>query len=567
MSNYNDYNIDDFLKNFDRNLDDEVKSRENQKNSISSSSNKRENFSVHIDRSKEFIDDEEGYIPAYNGEIYFANHTPLRQKNETVEEKKTEPVKKSHKRIKSSPKKAEINSDVTPSNVQETQTEDKITPAMVLNAAKIRLKHKLNSSKNVKLPLKAADSPRPTPSEETKEESENAVKTAENVKSASINRKGSAVAKVKGRATSGIKALKKKYRKKSLIAVAISFVLAIVISLVAISCVNDILAIGRDSEKIYTVTIPSGATTSSVIRILDKEGLIKNSLFCNIIAEVQQFKRDNYIPGIYYVTESMGLEGMLLHFKSTQTTGETVRLTFPEGYNVDQIIQKLEKYEVCTSALFKQTMKDVDFSTEYDFLASLKDKDQRYHYLEGYLYPDTYDFYVGENPASVIRKFLDNFNEKWTEEYQEKADKLNMSMDEVITLASIIQKEAYGAEQMPDVSSVIHNRLNYSALFPTLKCDCTLYYIKNYINKNVEDQSLQNALNNRYNTNDCIGLPIGAICNPGNDAISAALNPTDTKYYFFAHDNNNKIYLAENESEHNKNLIEINEVNKSAKKD
>ena len=75
------------------------------------------------------------------------------------------------------------------------------------------------------------------------------------------------------------------------------------------------------------------------------------------------------------------------------------------------------------------------------------------------------------------------------------------------------------------------------------------------------------ALNNRYNTNDCIGLPIGAICNPGDDAINAALNPNETKYYFFAHDNNNKIYLASNESDHNKNLIEINEVNKSAKKD
>lgn len=532
MGDYNDYNIDDFLKNFDKNLEDEVKNTGNQNSSKNpKNSQKKDYFDLHIDHSKDFVDDEEGYIPAYNGEIYFANHTPLKPK---VEDPKVE------KRYESIKERAKNRINPIPINVSSqdgnsSENDNKITPSMVAKAAKIRLQRKLGNNNNQKAAPSVTDD-----------------------STVQVSKTGKRIS---------LKALKKKYRKKSLIAVGLAVVLAIVISFVAISCINDVLAIGRDSETIYTITIPNGATTKSVIRILDKQGLIKNSLFCNIIAEMQHFRSDNYIPGIYYVTKSMGLEGMLLHFKSTQTTGDTVRLVFPEGYNVDQIMAKLEKYEVCSSLLFKQTMKDVDFSSEYDFLASIKDKEMRYHYLEGYLYPDTYDFYVGENPASVIRKFLDNFKEKWTDEYQEKAKSLNMSMDEIITLASIIQKEAYGADQMPDVSSVIHNRLDYSALFPTLKCDCTYYYVKNYIDENVTDKSLSNALNNRYNTNDCLGLPIGAICNPGGDAIDAALNPNETKYYFFAHDVNNKLYLAANESEHNKNLLEINEVNKNAEND
>jgi len=611
MNNPNDFNIDDFLKDFDRNLDKEVKNVGNQNKSDNShsASSRKGNFSVNIDRNKKFVDDEEGYIPAYNGEIYFANHTPLKKNDdESVKAEKKESIKdKARKKINPIP----INVATDKSENADIRTEEKITPSMVVKAAGIRLKRKLGKDKPQQI-----KQPRPTiskvdpiwiqnrsdsnvlSSDDTGLDSSptvafKPVKPIEPVKSGtpvvkkskpekkpvikkeeikpleedempqdiSMSKKN----KKNKKQLTPIKALKKKYRKRKLLAVVLSIAFAVCISLLAISCINDVLAINRDSETIYTVTIPNNATTESVIDILKDKGLIKNAWFCNIIAEMQGFRNDNYIPGIYYITQSMGLEGMLVHFKSAQTTGETVRLVFPEGYNVDQIMEKLEKYEVCSSQLFKQTMKDVDFSSEYPFLQSIEDKDKRYHYLEGYLYPDTYDFYVGENPANVIRKFLDNFKEKWTDEMQARANELNMSMDEVLTLASIIQKEAYGADQMPDVSSVIHNRLNYSALYPTLKCDCTYYYVENYIKKYTTDRSLVSALNSRYNTNDCIGLPIGAICNPGGDAINAALNPTDTNYYFFAHDDNNKIYLAENESGHNNNLLTINEVNKSAK--
>ena len=318
---------------------------------------------------------------------------------------------------------------------------------------------------------------------------------------------------------------------------------------------NDILAIGRDSETVVTVNIPAQTDTKGAIEILRDNKLIKHKYFCRICAKVLEYRDDNYLTGIYYLTESMGLENMLSSFKKPTVTGETVTLTFPEGYTLNQIAEKLEKNEVCSQTAFFATVRDVDFSSEYSFIAQIDNKDKRYQVLEGYLYPDTYEFYIGENASSVIRKFLDNFKNKWTAEYQAQADKIGMSIDDVITLASIIEKEAYGADQMPLVSSVFHNRLNKSGIYPTLGSDATKEYVSEYISKSVTNSAELGSYQKNYDTYKCAGLPVGAICNPGNDAIKAALFPANTGYYYFLHDNDKKIYLAATDSEHNQNSL------------
>ena len=303
-----------------------------------------------------------------------------------------------------------------------------------------------------------------------------------------------------------------------------------------------------------------------MLKILQQNDLIEHRHFCSLFAKMMQFKDDNYLTGVYYVTASMGVEKMLTTFKQPTTTGETVTLTFPEGYTVDQIVQKLEKYEVCSAAALYQTMKDVDFSSEFSFVASMDNKESRYRLLEGYLYPDTYEFYIGESPSSVLRKFLNNFNKKWTDEYAAQAEKLGMSVDDVITLASIVQKEAYGAEQSPLVSSVLHNRLNKSGLYPSLQCDSTEEYINEYIKPNTQDAAQLSKFTNLYSSYKCAGLPVGSICNPGDDAIKAALYPEKTDYYFFAHDVNKKLYLARNDSERRSNNLAILNANSEAEK-
>lgn len=355
--------------------------------------------------------------------------------------------------------------------------------------------------------------------------------------------------------------------KKTWIILGVCVAVAIFLSIYTISCINDVLAINRDSETIVTVSIPADADTRTVLKILKDNNLIEHRFFCEAVASIMRFRDDNYLTGIYYVTASMGVEKMLSTFKVAPTTGETVTLTFPEGYTVDQIVAKLAEYEVCSADVMYQTMREVDFSSEYSFIQEMDDKEDRFRMLEGYLYPDTYEFYIGENPSSVIRKFLNNFQKKWTEEYAKQAEALNMTVDDVITLASIIQKEAYGEDQSPLVSSVLHNRLDNSGLYPSLQCDSTTEYINEYIAASVTDAAELSRYTDLYSSYRCAGLPVGAICNPGDDAINAALFPADTNYYFFAHDVNRKLYLARNDSERRQNNLTILTVNRQAEEE
>ena len=268
---------------------------------------------------------------------------------------------------------------------------------------------------------------------------------------------------------------------------------------------------------------------------------------------------DKYVSGSYTLNSDWGVEKMLSTMQGGTNTYETITLTFPEGYTIDQIAEKLEANKVCTASSFIKTMQSVDFSTEYAFLKNQSDKELRFRTLEGYIYPDTYEFYIGENASSVVRRFLDNFESKWTADYAKQAKELDMTVDEIVTLASIIQAEAANSGQMKDISSVLHNRLDKPGTFPRLECDSTEKYlietIKVTLTSSTTDTQKYIAYRDLYDTysTDCKGLPVGAICNPGGAAIAAALYPTDTDYNYFRHDAKGNVYYANTFSEHNQN--------------
>ena len=147
---------------------------------------------------------------------------------------------------------------------------------------------------------------------------------------------------------------------------------------------------------------------------------------------------------------------------------------------------------------------------------------------------------------------MQNTNAKLTEEYYERAKQLGYTIDEIITLASVIQKEAGDKNEMKKVSSVLHNRLD-STKYKSLQCDVTVNYINNYVTDSpyITDTSVDYAKN--YNTYKCEGLPVGAICNVGVDAIEAALYPADTDYFFLVTDSKMNYYYATTYEEHQKN--------------
>lgn len=228
---------------------------------------------------------------------------------------------------------------------------------------------------------------------------------------------------------------------------------------------------------------------------------------------------------------------------------ETVRLTFPEGTTAIQAAQKLEEGGVCTKDEFIAAVNDA--SRENKFVQSIKNPQERPFLLEGYIYPDTYDFYVGEGAEKALGRFLSNTESKLTDEMYKKAEELGMSMDEVITLASIIQQEASVPSVMAKVSSVLHNRLN-SPSYPRLQCDATIFYLKRSVKPYIGEEQAD-KYDEFYNTYDRKGLPSGPITNPGIEAINAALNPADTEYYFFVTDNDGNYYFAKTYREHLEN--------------
>ncbi len=433
-------------------------------------------------------------------------------------------------------KEAEENTEVRSSNRR------KASPAAILAAKAIR---KIEAKKNT--------------SESTEDDELYAHAPQKN--SAGILYKVNGKTRIDWNALSALIIKTFKTNKYQFIAFGCCFIASILLASVALSCINDVLAINRNGETVIEVTLPNDADTKTAVKVLDEAGLIKNSLFCNIFLSIMGESDEGYLPGVYYFTDDLGVEKMIDRFKTSSTRGAMISITIPEGYTIDQIFERLEKNNVCTSEALYKTIDSIDFSEEYSFIAKLDDKEKRYHTIEGYMFPATYEFEQGADPATVIRKFLNTFSNRWTEEYAARAAELGMTTDDIITLASVIEKEGANHEQFTLISSVLHNRLNRSGLYPTLDCDSTKDYVTNTVSQRITATSKLNAYILAYNTYECPGLPVGAICNPGTAAIEAALNPEASQYYFFAHDKNKKIYMASTLKEHNSNLRAINKIN------
>ncbi len=240
------------------------------------------------------------------------------------------------------------------------------------------------------------------------------------------------------------------------------------------------------------------------------------------------------------------------------TTGiPTATVTFPEGFTVVQIAERLEENSVCSASDFLNLVNNEDFilSLGYTFTEFIPEA-QRAFLLEGYIFPDTYEFYLNDSAENVIKKILRNTSAKLKGEYFVKAEELGYTLDEIITMASIIQEEAYTNESMHLISSVLHNRIN-SPDYGKLQCDVTIHYVNDYITDSpylTEDTEKYKEL---YNTYKCQGLPEGPICCPGVEAIEAAVYPEESNYYYFVTDKDWNYYFNENYDKHLEKCREI----------
>ena len=232
---------------------------------------------------------------------------------------------------------------------------------------------------------------------------------------------------------------------------------------------------------------------------------------------------------------------------TTTTARQTVRITIPEGMTVTQIFKKLEEQGVCSFDALMQTAESYDYS--YYPLIAARPGNTRAFRLEGYLYPDTYDFYKNEPPQDAIGRFLRAAEQRITAADRARAQAMGYSVDQILTVASIIEKEGSNPAQVSTVASVIYNRL--AAKIP-LQMDAGITYIESRVKPYISGD--KNRYNSLYNMYKCSGLPAGPIGNPGKTTIQAALHPAETNYLYFCHDVHANYYFAATYEEHQENL-------------
>lgn len=329
--------------------------------------------------------------------------------------------------------------------------------------------------------------------------------------------------------------------------------------------VNDMLAINRTEDAIVALELPEDPALDDVSAALKKAGAINEPTFFNMYAVLTK-SQDNFNQGSFDIKTNLDYEAIINFLQGNSNRKDIITVTITEGQSVVEIADTLTVAGVISDKTkFLELCNSTYFDEDFTFLQEIKNSDKRYYKLEGYLYPDTYDFYVNEEPELTITRFLSNFetqiySKQNLDGYEKRVrvsdliEDKGYTVDEILNIASIIQAEAASNEDMYYISSILHNRLEDGAESGTasLGLDSTRYYP--YRNEDAVPANEKANYKSRYDTYDFAGLPPGPICNPGMQAIIAAINPKDTSYMFFCHAADGTPYYAETLEGHNYNL-------------
>ena len=341
----------------------------------------------------------------------------------------------------------------------------------------------------------------------------------------------------------------------------IVFVLIIsgVCSFFVISIANDLFAFQK-KEVTAEISLGNYVTVNELAEMLGDEGVIKYPTVFKYYARLKE-ETDGFMPGKYEVSSDMNYDALLDFFQKKSEVREKITLTIPEGYTVDDIIDLFISNGMGTEDGFVDAIQNGDYS-EYKFIQLLEEEElssDRKYRLEGYLFPDTYEFFKDWSETRIIATLLDGFDAKFSEEYYAAIEKSDFSLDEYIIIASMIQAEAKYSTDFELVSSVFHNRLARPDEYPYLESDATIQYAFKTHKNDITPEDLK--LEHPYNTYLNKGLTPGAVCNPGATAILTALQPAETNYYYFVSRKNGEMLYGKNLSEHNKNIAEIKNEN------
>ena len=334
-------------------------------------------------------------------------------------------------------------------------------------------------------------------------------------------------------------------------AVWLVIIVAIGVSLgrLAWVCVADVLAFGRE-EQLVVVSIEDTDTLDDIALKLQDAGLIKYPELFKLYAGLTS-AREDISSGSFTLNTIYDYNALVDSMTYYSSSREIIQVMIPEGYSCAQMFALLEEKGVCSATDLEEYAANGELD-DYWFLEGVERGDK--YCLEGYLFPDTYDFYVGDDAGRVLEKMLDDFDYRFSEDMIAAIDKLNetlaamyrshgygdeyiaehkMTVREVVIVASLIEKETAGNDESFTISSVIYNRLTNQAEWPYLNIDAALLYALGH-KEALTNEDLQ--VDSPYNTYTHQGLVPGPITNPGLNSLKAALQPSDTGYYCYALD-------------------------------
>lgn len=342
----------------------------------------------------------------------------------------------------------------------------------------------------------------------------------------------------------------------------------IVISVISLVLMGGLIAYGYDylTNRYFApvdtgdntpieVTIPKAASLTTIAQILFDNNVIRDK---NVFKLYTDFSDMSYKlkAGTYALSKNMTFDDIIYTLMKGEPASPVTDITLTEGMTLETMAQTLvDKGIYKNDSKFLSLCKDgTDFSN-YPFIADLIGKeDGRVYILEGYLFPDTYQIYTDSSEEVVIRKFLDRFDQIFTNDYISKADEMGFTIDQVITIASIIEKEGK-PKDYKKISAVLHNRL---VLEMPLQVDATLQYATGL--KKLTFTDAEKDIDSPYNTYKYKGLPVGPICNPGKNAIEAVLFPDEQfveegyLYFSLTTPESGDLVFAKTLEEHNANV-------------
>ena len=340
---------------------------------------------------------------------------------------------------------------------------------------------------------------------------------------------------------------------------------------------NEIHGNGAPGSTEVTVSIPQGSGVAAIANKLKEAGVIRSAyLFRWYVGEKGAAAKLQY--GDFVLQTSAISYDAIIATLSQYAKAETVRVTIPEGTTAIAIAQKMEAAGLCSAEDFLKEANEGDFS-KYTFWQYVPDDaPDRFMKCEGYLFPDTYEFLTDDTVHHYVATFYAHFDKQFTDEMYRELEKQELTLPEVITLASFVQEEA-GNDQDSNVAQVFRNRLAEGSPYPKLQSNTSSYvqsdednnYLWNWVAPYYGGwEDIPENIRNAYDTYTCTGLPAGPISNPGLAAIQAALAPQCDEEvrdcYFFVTDLSGHYYYAKTYAEHQANCRKAAEVNQSLKK-